>query len=99
MLYLHFVGCFWFYMVSDITEKEVKKLTWVPPPVYSWIDPYIYDKEFIHRYLTSFYAAVLLTTGNDTVPRSTLQVTATSTLLIIGALVNAIIFGNIVSYI
>jgi len=99
VMYLHFVGCFWFYFVSDITETEVQLYTWVPPPAYAWQDNYVYDKSFTTKYLLSFYAAVLLTTGNDTTPRDTFQVFYTAFFLIIGALVNAIVFGNIVAYI
>lgn len=90
ILYLHSVACFWYFYSAF--DKE-----WIPISMYSWKEQDIYTgQQTFRNYLQVLYAACLTTTGNDIVPLSTEEVILATSLLIMGMLVNAIIFGNMV---
>jgi len=54
----------------------------------------LYEAPLIHQYCISIYSAVLLLTGNDIIPRGTLQVAFVAIFITVGAIINANIFGN-----
>lgn len=87
-MYLHWVGCIWFYIAKQDEE-------WIPPLDYVFITTEIYNKSAFHKYWSSLYHAVLMLGGNDIGPRGTLQLLFLAALLFAGAIINANIFGNI----
>jgi len=89
ILYLHTVACFWYFVAKF--DKE-----WIPNSSYAWQIQLIYSKDNWTIYLQVLYAACLTTTGNDITPLSTKETVLVTSLLVIGMLVNAIIFGNMV---
>lgn len=87
ILFLHCLGCGWFFIVKQ-TEK------WIPPLDYVFIDTTIYTENHFMQYCTSLYHAVLMLGGNDVGPRGEYELIFTSVILIFCAIVNAIILGN-----
>lgn len=86
-MYLHIVACIWFYLVK---QDE----TWMPP-FEDNSGVHLYDEGNLYQYCTSLYYTVLLLTGNDLMPQSTLQIAFLTVLLLAAAIINANIFGNI----
>ena len=86
-MYLHCVGCAWYYIVKQ--NKE-----WIPPLDYVYITTDLYDKNNFYKYCSSVYHSVLMLGGNDVGPRGEFQYIFISTILIFGAIINAILFGN-----
>jgi CRP-like cAMP-binding protein len=87
VLYLHCLGCLWFFIVNF--DKD-----WIPPLDYVWISTDVYDRGAFFQYTTSLYHAVLMLGGNDIGPRGEFQLWFVLTTLILGAIINANIFGN-----
>ena len=63
---------------------------------------FVYDAEdlyeeatFSHKYWISFYHSVLLLTGNDILPKGVFQIAFVSIAVVMGAILNANIFGNV----
>ena len=88
ILYLHLIGCFWFYIARQDEE-------WRPP-----LDEYrdfteIYIEDSWTQYFTSLYYSVLLLAGNDMLPQGNLQVIFSTIMIFAAAIINANIFGNI----
>ena len=81
------MACLWFIIV------DYNKI-WKPPLDY--IDPKadLYVDTVSHKYWQSMYHSVLLLTGNDIIPRGTLQVAFVTIVITAGAMINANIFGN-----
>ena len=86
-MYLHMIGCCWFYLVSQ-------KRDWVPPLDYMFVETHIFEEEPMFQYWSSFYHAVQMLAGNEVGPRNTESVVFVAIVLIIGAIINAKIFGN-----
>ena len=87
VLYLHCIGCIWFYIVD-------RNRDWIPPLDYVYITTELYGKSNIFQYFTSLYHSVLMLGGNDIGPRGNFQLFLVSLILFIGAIINSIIFGN-----
>ena len=89
VLYLHCFGCVWYLMVN------AQKM-WVPPMNYNDKDYYmVYNQTLAYRYFVSLHTSVMLTTGNDVGPRTTLQVFYGCVGLFAGAIINANMFGEL----
>lgn len=89
ILYIHCTGCLWYYLCS-LDD------TWIPTQhTYYMADTPFYEMDNTSKYLISFYNSILALTGNDVYPSNNLLFTCASLLLILGALVNANIFGTI----
>lgn len=54
----------------------------------------LYDRDIYYKYWDSFYHSVMMLNGNEVGPRDFIQYVYVSSLLIIGAMLNANIFGN-----
>lgn len=54
----------------------------------------LYERTIAYQYWVSIYVAVLQMTGNDVLPFGTFQIFASAASIIMGALINANIFGN-----
>ena len=87
VLYLHWVGCAWYYIAKQ--NKE-----WIPPLDYVFITTDLYEQNNFYKYCSSMYHSVLMLGGNDLGPRGEYQYIFISIILIFGALINAILFGN-----
>ena len=88
IIYLHCLGCSWYYLIID--DKD-----WMPPLDYVWVATDFYEKGWIYKYIMSVYHAVLMFTGNDIGPRSTLEVSFVSFFVMLGAIMNANLFGQL----
>ncbi|CAI2375579.1 unnamed protein product [Moneuplotes crassus] len=86
--YLHCLGCCWYYIVIDNEE-------WMPPLDYVWVKTEFYQKNIPFKYSMSLYHAVLLFTGNDIGPRGTFQLLFVSFFVVMGAIINANLFGQL----
>lgn len=54
----------------------------------------LYDRSIYYQYLMSFYISILMLNGNEVGPRNLIEYVFVSTALVIGAMLNANIFGN-----
>lgn len=88
ILYLHLVGCFWFY----IAKSEDR---WIPPFDEFKTSSDIYAESPFYQYITSLYYSVLFLAGNDLMPQTSLQIVVATVALFAAAIINANIFGNI----
>lgn len=88
-LYLHCQGCFW-YMVVIQDDK------WIS--VIDQIDGVstFYDQNFFTSYLLSLYHSTLVLTFNDIFPVNLVQLIIMSFLVVISAIINASLLGNVV---
>lgn len=93
VLYLHWVGCLWFWLTSpDETEEN----WWIPPTFITYGESEKYwDLDIYHKYILSFNHSVLILDGNDIYPRGRTLTVLAALRGVAGALVNANIFGNI----
>ena len=87
ILFIHFLGCVWFYIAKQ-NEK------WIPPLDYVYITTDIFNEGGFMQYWNAAYHAVLMLGGNDVGPRGELQLIFVSLMLLVGAIINSIIFGN-----
>ena len=89
-IYFHFLACLWFYIVNQ-------KKQWIPPLDYIYITTTFFQQGNNYKYWMSLYHAILIETSNDIGPRfETIQVAFCAIIILIGAIVNAYIFGSIV---
>lgn len=86
-LFIHWLACAWFKITKD-DEK------WLPPLDYVYIVTNLYEEGTAYQYFTNIYHAVLMIGGNDIGPRGEFQLSFVSSMLFVGAIINAIIFGN-----
>jgi len=66
----------------------------MPPLDYVWVKTDFYELSPFHQYCGSLYHAVLMLGGNDIGPRGEFQLGFVVICLILGAIINANIFGN-----
>ena len=88
-LYLHMMGCLWWFIVTSTSDE------WMPPMDYVWVATDIYEKDLWTQYLFSLYHSVLMLTGNDLGPRGNLQVLFIASAVTLGAIINAVLFGEL----
>ena len=67
----------------------------MPPLDYVWVRTEFYDKSLTYKYFMSVYHAVLMFTGNDIGPRGNFQILFTSFFVMLGAIMNANLFGQL----
>ena len=87
VLYLHLIGCCWF-LIHNINQE------WIPPQDYMFVKTELYSQNDVYKYFHSFYYSVNMLNGNEIGPRSVGSLTFVSVILLLGAIVNANIFGN-----
>ena len=87
ILFLHWLACLWFRIVKE-------NRLWIPPLDYVYITTNLYEESSLYQYTNTFYHAVLMIGGNDIGPRNEFQFVFLSMILLAGAIINAIIFGN-----
>ena len=89
-IYFHILGWLWFYMVN--VQKK-----WIPPLDTIYPTTTFYQQDLWYQYWMSVYHAILIETSNDIAPRTeTIQVVFWTLMILIGAVVNAYIFGMII---
>ena len=88
VMYIHCQGWAWHLIV-----KGNKK--WIPPLDYVYITTEIYGDTISMQYWNAIYHSTLLLAGNDIGPRRDLQLIFCVTTLLIWAIINANIFGNL----
>ena len=87
ILYLHTCGCLWYWIVG---EDE----SWQPiQNVFTGNN--LYEDSVLSRYIQSIFYSTLLFTGNDIGGIQTLQFIFCIPIIVIGALANANIFGEV----
>jgi hypothetical protein len=88
IMYLHCVGCAWFYIVK--TDEK-----WIPPLDYVFVTTDYYDEGIDTKYFSAIYHSVLMLTGNDLGPRTVFQYIFLLSIITAGAIINANIFGEL----
>lgn len=89
IVYLHCFTCYW-WQVANKTQ------IWIPPvdqPSGKYYS--LYSKAFAQQYLYALYSTVLNCLGNDIQPRDVYQTAICGLGLVLGALINANIFGEL----
>lgn len=69
--------------------------TWVPVPDFFTGDSTVFDDSVWTQYFRSFYHAVWLLVGGEIGARNTFEAAVGANIIILGALLNAILFGEI----
>lgn len=87
ILYLHCLGCLWFFIVK---QNEI----WIPPLDYIYLKTGLFGESQLYQYSLSIYHALLILGINDIGPRNTFQMIFICVMLIVSAIINASIFGN-----
>ena len=67
---------------------------WTPPIDSADPEADFYNTNLGHKYFESFYYAILLLTANDIGPVGVLQIIIVASCILMGAISNANIFGN-----
>lgn len=88
VMYIHCQGCAWQLIVKG--NKQ-----WIPPLDYVFVETHIYEESVSMQYWNAIYHSTLLLAGNDIGPRRDLQLIFCVTTLLICAIINANIFGNL----
>ena len=89
VLYMHCQGCAWYFLVIQ-DEQWAPALDSADPDA----DFYSPETTLWHKYITSFYSSIFLLTSNDLGPVGRLQTTTVTACVLMGAICNANIFGN-----
>lgn len=95
LMYLHFVACFWFLIV-EIERK------WIPPLHFrfGWeVQGDFFDQEKSYKYSVCFYYSCISIFGTDSSPRSNLEICVVCMMDILGAFIQATMFGEIANLI
>ena len=88
IMYLHCVGCMWYYIVNS-------NQVWFPALDDTDDPSEFYDSSSIYKYLVCMYQAVLILIGNDILPKGMLQIAFITTIMFAGWIINANTFGNL----
>ena len=84
---MHCVACFWYYIVQI-------DCVWVPNQVSVLENFNFYGETNYFKYYVCFYNTVLMLSGNDINPVGDSQIFFVVASMMLGAVVNATIFGN-----
>lgn len=92
ILYIHILACVWYGFGEQITDTE-----WIPgQPLQIGKPNFFTDYDMPYRFFVSFYTSVLALNGNDIYPVEVpLQYIVGSVYLLMGALMQAYMFGNL----
>lgn len=89
-LYVHVVGCLWFYIVTG-------DYNWVPKKDMIFENQFayeIYSSEFGRKYLLSFYTGYFLMTSGEMTPHNDTQIVLAFVIMIISSMILANVFGQ-----
>jgi len=87
IMWVHLTGCLWYIIIKQDNE-------WLPVPDYITKTTDLYETSIWGKYFVSFYHAVWLLTGGEVGPRDNMQTSMASVLIIVGALITAVMFGE-----
>ena len=91
LIYVHFVACAWFYIIDNFGESN----DWVPP--LNTLDMSViklYEEGHIYKYWVCVYYSVIMLAGGDVYPNTSLHDSVAGMFILSGAIVTAIMFGN-----
>ena len=91
VLYVHVSGCVWFYLNTFIPEEN----RWVPQKFEDLSYEEFKGKDWAEIWKHAFYASLLVLTGNDIAPIDQIHFIMSYIMLIVGAFINAHLFGTI----
>ena len=92
VLYIHVFACLWYVLVA-LEQKWVLNMDFI------WYDQWMtrevyYEDSWIRQYLLCYYTGFYLFGVGEVVPRETLEFFCAIIILLVSAIVNAIIIGN-----
>ena len=91
IIYIHFYACIWWLICKDAHSK------WIPQVDMESDDFYqIYGKPIATKYNFSIFTAVQVLLGGDIMPQDGLQTTIAAIGTMLGAIINANIFSELV---
>lgn len=85
LLYIHITGCIWYYLIN-LQEN------WEPP---QGLSDSLLTLSFGKQFFIIFYNAILALCGNDLLPASLTQYVVGSLFLMMGAILQATMFGQV----
>ena len=92
-IYIHLVGCMWFLVINTNKDQERR---WVPPYDFiDWTKSNFFEDDVFRQYWVCLYYSVLIVGGNELGPSSDLELFFIVSANLIGAIVNAQIFGEL----
>jgi hypothetical protein len=91
-LMMHGVGCFW-HKITDIEDQWIIPLDFVHAGVYPQIYHY-YNRNDDYKYIVSLYTSLMFLGGNEMGPRTDLEMIVCPIILIVLAIFNAWLFGD-----
>jgi hypothetical protein len=80
-------ACTWYWVI------EIREV-WMPPLDWMYLQSDLFDSSNQKMYWSSFYHSVLMLNGNELGPRTEAELIFVGCILILGAIINANIFGN-----
>ena len=101
-LYLHIIACQLWHVVSKNKDTVIDGLSmeWYPPNYWvNYLDNAMYDKGIFETYLLCLYYAIMIHGSNELGPVNKPEMAVMSIFLMISALLNAIVFGDVASLI
>lgn len=87
-LYIHIFACFFWYVID---KNEV----YIPTYDFIYSKTDLYEQNNTFKYFVMLYYAVMAFGRNDVTPRTSLELTFISYVMIVSAMFNAFIFGTI----
>ena len=88
IMYIHLTACGWFFLTKQNKDWE---------PSQGLKENFFEIDEIAYRWIISIYASMLAITGNDVFPANLLEYFFAGTWLLIGAVLQASIFGQFTS--
>lgn len=88
VMYIHLTGCLWYILVKHQDN-------WVPVPDFLTGTTDFYDVSIWRQYIVIFYHAIWMLLGNEMGPRDTLEAAVASASYLVGAIITAFLFGEI----
>ncbi len=88
LLYIHVLGCLWFYII-------MQRMEWIPPlDFYNYKGVILYESEMGYQYLLVIYYMVSTFGGNESGPKNPLECGYIVFCMVAAAMVNANLFGE-----
>jgi len=87
ILYIHILACLlWLCFSID--------RTWIPAVDFIYAKTALFEEELLKRYLSMCYHAIMVFGLNEVAPRAVVEILVVTLMMIISAMVNAYIFGE-----
>lgn len=88
IMYFHVLGCAWWYLVRDDEE-------WMPVLDWVYVKTDLYQQTVWRKYWISVYYGIHTFVANEMGPINNVQIIFVTVFLIIGAFINANLFGEL----